>query len=182
MGAGATHSGSFCTGPGHVMMGGFQHATGPDAPCMLYLFPGWVLDSAVKYSFAVLGTFLLGVLNHGLLVARREAVAYCDAKGCNKATTATVGALMYGAQMFVAYCLMLLVSSLPIAPRPHRCATGHALRVGHLSRHPARPHGRAVLDGPALRGPDARTGCACRVGGLQDRARRHGQGNPVLRE
>ncbi|PNH09173.1 hypothetical protein TSOC_004229, partial [Tetrabaena socialis] len=57
---------SFCNtnlGATTMWMTGFQFTTGnEDAPCVVYLFPEWVLDSAGKFAGACIGTFLLGVV------------------------------------------------------------------------------------------------------------------------
>ncbi|KXZ48011.1 hypothetical protein GPECTOR_31g375 [Gonium pectorale] len=57
---------SFCNtnlGATTMWMSGFQFAKGHErGPCVVYLFPEWVLDSAGKFAGACIGTFLMGVL------------------------------------------------------------------------------------------------------------------------
>lgn len=101
----------FCTGGGRVMFAGFQQARGETAACALFLFEGWVLNSAVKYAFAVIGTFLLGCANEGFVQLRKAVAALMSRRGNSRTATAAVCALIYGVHMFCAYCMMLLVSA-----------------------------------------------------------------------
>jgi hypothetical protein len=50
---------AFCSGMGRVMGPGFWWS--PGGFCVLFMFPGAVLDSAVKYSFGLIGAILLGI-------------------------------------------------------------------------------------------------------------------------
>ena len=43
------------------MMSGFQLGYGPNQPCTLFLFPGWVMDNEAKYFAGCLGAFLIPV-------------------------------------------------------------------------------------------------------------------------
>ena len=44
-----------------MWMTGFQFATSPASPCVAFLFREWPLNSRVKFAFACIGTFLMGV-------------------------------------------------------------------------------------------------------------------------
>lgn len=97
----------FCMGPGHVMMGGWQLAHGAGQPCALFLFKGWVVDSPGKYAAAVMGIFLLGCLHAALQLL----LQWCAQrlKQSTKWRRGVATTLVYGARMFVAECMMLLV-------------------------------------------------------------------------
>jgi hypothetical protein len=86
---------TFCSGAGRVMMPGFQFS--PNNACVLFLFPGWSLDSPTKYAFGIIGAMALGLLNHPLVLLR------------NKTQTEALKTILYGIQMTLAYFMMLLV-------------------------------------------------------------------------
>lgn len=110
----------FCTGAGSVMLNGFQGAYGGNR-CVLYLFNNWAIDTIAKYFFAVVGTFLIGMLLTGLTFLRRWYVGFLEAKfPTPKGATPGVGAgaplylmlvasFIYAVQMMFAYFAMLLV-------------------------------------------------------------------------
>ncbi|KAG7384117.1 hypothetical protein PHYPSEUDO_002972 [Phytophthora pseudosyringae] len=60
----------FCSGPGTTMLNGFS-LSGSSTPCILLWFPGWVLDSRVRYVFGAILVALVAVLNEYLLQLRR---------------------------------------------------------------------------------------------------------------
>eukprot|EP00644_Phytophthora_capsici_P016633 jgi/Phyca11/509534/fgenesh2_kg.PHYCAscaffold_47_\ len=60
----------FCSGPGTTMLNGFS-LSGNSTPCILLWFPGWVLDSRVRYVFGGLLVALVAVFNEYLLQLRR---------------------------------------------------------------------------------------------------------------
>jgi copper transporter 1 len=95
-------NGTFCAGMGRVMGPGFWFS--PGSACVLFLFPGWTLDTAAKYAVGLVGAFLMGGSNEGLSWARRRLSR-------KLAGTAARGllSLVYGLQMMLAYSIMLLV-------------------------------------------------------------------------
>ncbi|KAF4147204.1 Ctr copper transporter family [Phytophthora infestans] len=60
----------FCSGPGTTMLNGFS-LTGTSTPCILLWFPGWVLDSRMRYIFGGILVALVAVFNEYLLQLRR---------------------------------------------------------------------------------------------------------------
>lgn len=95
----------FCSGSGMVMMNGYQTSVG--GMCILYLFKGASVDTATKYAFAIIGTFLLAFTVEGLTMLRK----LIDARFLkdSHAIQSFVLAILYGVQMVAAYWLMLLV-------------------------------------------------------------------------
>jgi hypothetical protein len=60
-----------------MWMFGFQFSnTRRNGGCLVYLFPEWVLDSQVKFAFACIGTFALGIVVASLNSARRYVGRY----------------------------------------------------------------------------------------------------------
>ncbi len=94
-------NGTFCGGMGRVMGPGFWFS--PGTACVLFLFPGWNLDTPAKYAFGLIGAFLFGGSNEGLSWARRRAAL--SFKGRQR----YVLSLLYALQMTMAYFMMLLV-------------------------------------------------------------------------
>ena len=97
----------FCFGSGTPMLNGFQNARDENF-CMLFLFPGSAVDDGVKYSFAIMGGFLLGLLNEILVIMRKRVAAYFAGKGQRTLRIWSLTCL-YGLQMVTAYFCMLLV-------------------------------------------------------------------------
>ncbi|KAL4117086.1 hypothetical protein KRP22_014674 [Phytophthora ramorum] len=60
----------YCAGPGTTMLNGFSFS-GNSTPCILLWFPGWVLDSRVRYIFGGVLVALAAVFNEFLLQLRR---------------------------------------------------------------------------------------------------------------
>ncbi|RLN91191.1 hypothetical protein BBJ28_00003297 [Nothophytophthora sp. Chile5] len=60
----------FCSGPGTTMLNGFS-LTGGVTPCILLWFPGWVLDSRLRYVLGGVLVALVAVFNEYLLQLRR---------------------------------------------------------------------------------------------------------------
>jgi Ctr copper transporter family len=107
----------FCTGMGRVMMMGFQGAYNGNS-CVLFLFEGAVVDSATKYAFAVLGAFLMAMMNELLALLRKlyaaRVRAWLERSDGDVSPLASMladvpVALAYGVQMVNAYWMMLLV-------------------------------------------------------------------------
>ena len=88
------------------------------------LLSGWGLDSAVKYGFAVVGTFLMGMSNELLARSRVKLAQYLSAPRPGASCCAPPGpalietypvpcrmalGALHGAQMVLAYWMMLLV-------------------------------------------------------------------------
>ena len=60
----------FCSGSGTTMLNGFSVA-GASTPCILLWFPGWVLDTRVRYIFGGIVVALVAIFNEYLLWLRR---------------------------------------------------------------------------------------------------------------
>mmetsp|Transcript_6247 Transcript_6247/g.9746 ORF Transcript_6247/g.9746 Transcript_6247/m.9746 type:complete len:170 (+) Transcript_6247:112-621(+) len=107
-----TTTNEFCTGPGRVMMMGFQGAY-DGGPCMLFLFEGAVVDTATKYVFAILGAFLLAFGMHVLGMIghwyRSNVSGPLHGEERRSLSLHLPSVLLYGLQMLNAYWLMLLV-------------------------------------------------------------------------
>ncbi|CAE7654438.1 unnamed protein product [Symbiodinium sp. CCMP2592] len=102
---------SFCTGSGSVMMSGFQLGFGSNEPCILFLFPGWVMNNPWKYSAGCVGAFLIPVAIVALQSARDLVVEKAAAKGRTSDSDTLcefLAAVLFGLQMFLAYTVMLL--------------------------------------------------------------------------
>lgn len=107
-------SDSFCSGEGTVMFNGFQSTI--NGSCVRLFFHPWVLNSAFKYILGFLGCFGLAVLNE-FLVKSREGVRQKllvarktrPLDKAHKFQCKTVLALLYMAQMTIAYLAMLVV-------------------------------------------------------------------------
>ncbi|GMF11072.1 unnamed protein product [Phytophthora lilii] len=105
---------NFCTGQGSVMFNGFQSSI--NGSCVMLIFQPWVLDSAVKYTFGLIGCFFIAFLNE-LLVKAREVVRQKLLKArklrpndkLHKTQCKLVLAMLYMIQMTVAYFAMLVV-------------------------------------------------------------------------
>lgn len=111
----------FCTGKGAVMLNGFAsvyHNT-----CIKYLFEDAIIDTPGKYGLAVIGTFFLAFLSEAIRFLRARILAekhpfnksFLDVSKLSSSTKDLVLALSYGAQMVVAYFLMLLVMLYEVA-------------------------------------------------------------------
>ena len=101
---------SFCQGTGRVMLSGFQVAL-DDNPCVLFLFRDAVVDSATRYAFAVIGTFLMALLVELLRWTRSHTSrrGFGFAKAWGPLTLDAAVCLLFATQMVLAYWLMLLV-------------------------------------------------------------------------
>ncbi|CEG40856.1 hypothetical protein, variant 1 [Plasmopara halstedii] len=62
---------NYCTGPGTTMLNGFSLSRS-STPCILLWFPGWVLNSRLRYIFGGIIVALLAVFNEYLLQLRRK--------------------------------------------------------------------------------------------------------------
>ncbi|CAI5715308.1 unnamed protein product [Peronospora destructor] len=60
----------FCSGPGTTMLNGFS-VTDNSTPCILLWFPGWVLNTRVRYIFGGILVALVAIFNEYLLWLRR---------------------------------------------------------------------------------------------------------------
>ena len=95
---------TFCTG-GRVMQGGFQ-TTLSSGSCIIFLFPGFILDTPAKYALGIALAFSFGVFNEVLLFLRR----FVAAKIADKSPVWRLSlGLIYGVHMILAYWMMLLV-------------------------------------------------------------------------
>jgi hypothetical protein len=107
----ATAPAMFCSpGPMHmgtVMGMGFGVGFGGEhVRCLLFLFPALLVDTPAKYAGAVIAAALIGVL----VEAMRALRAVFKRKLASRETIRRLlEATLFGAQMFFAYCGMLLV-------------------------------------------------------------------------
>ncbi|UJR22024.1 hypothetical protein I4U23_025096 [Adineta vaga] len=90
-----------------VMQNGFQFSIFNDQ-CLLFLFPGWNINTHLKYVFAIIGVFCLGLSNE-LLIHSRHLLS----TRLNTRSSLIVHQLclsfVYGIHMLLAYGIMLLV-------------------------------------------------------------------------
>ena len=90
-----------------AMQNGFQFATGNDH-CIVFLFPGWNVDSRLKYVFTIIGVFCLGLLNGAFIYGRHLFTSRRDMNLSIRKYQMYLS-LMYGIHMLLAYWMMLLV-------------------------------------------------------------------------
>jgi hypothetical protein len=103
----------FCnSGPMHmgtVMGMGFGVAFGGEhARCLLFLLPSFLIDTPAKYAGAVFGAFVIGFLVEATRAVRALVKQRRPKQSLSRRL---VDALLFGLQMFLAYCGMLLVMS-----------------------------------------------------------------------
>lgn len=103
--------GIFCAG-GTVMNNGFETSY-QSGVCIIWLFSGNVLSTSVKYVGFILLTFSLGIALEGIRFLRaralREKSPMVFVEKLSPSNKDLLLAIMYGAQMVLAYFLMLLV-------------------------------------------------------------------------
>ena len=99
-------SDSFCTGGGRVMLPGFQRTEG--GPCVLYLFQGAVVNTRGKYVVAVLATIAMGVCMELIRQFRSNVRTKMTKTRSPPLLIDSVSALLFGAQMIIAYWMMLV--------------------------------------------------------------------------
>eukprot|EP00045_Choanoeca_perplexa_P015498 m.195846 g.195846 ORF g.195846 m.195846 type:complete len:163 (+) comp17007_c0_seq2:125-613(+) len=92
----------FCEGTGSVMNDGFG---GLPQWCSLFLFNGWVLNTPIKFAFALLGTLLMAIASEVLRVYRVR----WDRECCDSLFKDMFLSVVYGIHMINAYFLMLLI-------------------------------------------------------------------------
>lgn len=105
---------TFCSGEGSVMFNGFQSTI--NGSCVRLFFRPWVLNSGAKYFFGFLGCFGVAFLNE-FLVKNRESVRQKllaarkerPLDKLHKLQCKLLLALLYMAQMTIAYFAMLVV-------------------------------------------------------------------------
>lgn len=62
----------FCSGPGTTMLNGFTiGSSNAQSPCLLLWFPGWVLNTKVRYFFSCLFVAAFAIFNEYILSIRR---------------------------------------------------------------------------------------------------------------
>ena len=83
---------------------GFTYPS-PDYLCVVFLFKGAVLNSAVKYAFAALGTAGLGVVEQALFYARRKSISK---RVANKRARWVAHFLVAALQLIVANWIMII--------------------------------------------------------------------------
>lgn len=114
------------TGTGYVMGSWFGPTWSENQWCVLLWFEGWTLDTKAKYAMALILIFVMATSNEGFSMLRRKM-----GPGQNQVPSSTLQlarVLLYGAQMIVAYLLMLVVMTYEI----NLCMS---LLVGLMSGH-----------------------------------------------
>ena len=90
------------------MQNGFQFSKLHEE-CLLFLFPGWNIDSYVKYIIALVGIFCLGLSNEVLSYIRHLVLKRLNGRRSSLIVDQLSLSLLYGIHMLLAYCMMLLV-------------------------------------------------------------------------
>ena len=93
----------FCYSGTTMYMEGFQWIQ--SSTCVIMFFESWVLDSATKYVFAIIGTVLAAIGLEKFIQQRRKVMA-CMEEG---PTRLVASALFYGVQLIIGYMLMLVI-------------------------------------------------------------------------
>ena len=96
---------TFCDGTGRVMLPGFQTSFSY-GQCILFLFPGFVLNTAGLYALGLLLSFCMGFSNEVFLYARKYLTCFLEGKP--KFWRLSLG-FLYALHMVLAYWIMLLV-------------------------------------------------------------------------
>jgi len=94
----------FCYGGTSMYMEGFQWVQ--SSTCVILLFPSWVLNTAWKYAFAVIGTFLFAIGLEKFIQQRRKVMVYMSESTKYRLL---VSAAFYGVQISIGYLLMLII-------------------------------------------------------------------------
>jgi len=94
----------FCYGGTSMYMEGFQWVQ--SSTCVILLFPSWVLNTAWKYTIAVIGTFLFAIGLEKFIQQRRKVMVYMSESTKNRLL---VSAAFYGVQISIGYLLMLII-------------------------------------------------------------------------
>lgn len=102
--------GAWCSSATAMGNGFTNHPTGPT--CILYLFNGWVLNSPVKYGFAVIGTFCWCMAIPYVGRVRRRRIT--KAKVRNARLRALLNFVLYFVQLLLAYAAMLLTMTFSV--------------------------------------------------------------------
>ena len=98
-------NGTFCLNGGMNL--GFVTPGSEAAACVVFLFENWVLDSAAKYAFAVVGTFFLAMVPEALTWLRHKKIAKMRRERHKLRLFAY--AVAFFIQVVVSYWLMLIV-------------------------------------------------------------------------
>mmetsp|Transcript_27532 Transcript_27532/g.64596 ORF Transcript_27532/g.64596 Transcript_27532/m.64596 type:complete len:772 (-) Transcript_27532:186-2501(-) len=93
----------FCYSGTTMYMEGFQWTQ--SSTCVIMLFPSWVLNSATKYVFAIIGTILASIGLEKFIQMRRKAMANMEAGSARLVASA----VFYGIQLSIGYMLMLVI-------------------------------------------------------------------------
>ncbi|KAG1668909.1 hypothetical protein FOA52_016078 [Chlamydomonas sp. UWO 241] len=112
-------SGGFCNTnlqPTTMWMTGFQTSAKHASPCVIFLFPTWVLNSAVKFGMACLGTVVMGVAVSALAFGRARVMALPISPKVQWHIPAKFLAVvaMFFTQIMFAYALMLVAMSFQV--------------------------------------------------------------------
>jgi hypothetical protein len=97
----------FCIGGSTMSHQGFTIPGKPNEECVLFLFPGWILNTPVKYAFATIGTFAMAFLVEYLVYARRKYLTGNKLSHTKQALRVTA----YLAQtLFSFFCMLLTMT------------------------------------------------------------------------
>ncbi|GAX78015.1 hypothetical protein CEUSTIGMA_g5457.t1 [Chlamydomonas eustigma] len=99
--------------PTTMWMTGFQFTGSASLSCIVYLFSEWALNTRVKFAFACIGTFLMGVVVPALGAGRRFVWMLHEANPAAPLATSTCMmvalVIQYMLQITLGYCIMLFV-------------------------------------------------------------------------
>lgn len=93
----------YCYGGTTMYMEGFHWTQ--TSTCVIMFFPSWILNSASKYTAAVIGTIGLATGLEKFIQQRRKTMAYMES-GTQRLI---VSAIFYGIQLSIGYLLMLVI-------------------------------------------------------------------------
>lgn len=99
---------SFCDTAAHVdmYMSGFTSTHSRDRPCIVLLFKGWRLDSALKFALACITVVLMGIATQGLIALRP--IVQQRTSGMSSLSIRSVESIMFGLQVTLGWFMMLV--------------------------------------------------------------------------
>lgn len=113
----------YCYGGTSMYMDGFHWIH--DTTCVIYLFPGWVLESQGRFVAACFGTILFGIMVEVVIFQRRSSIQSFES-GTKRLL---ISSAFYGLQLTMGYLIMLVVMTYSM-PLFLCCVVG--LVIGHV--------------------------------------------------
>ncbi|KAG1679686.1 hypothetical protein FOA52_006205 [Chlamydomonas sp. UWO 241] len=113
------NTGGFCNTnlqPTTMWMTSFQTSSKHASPCVIYLFPTWVLNSGGKFAIACIGTVFLGVAVSALAFGRAHvmSIQINPKVQVQRAAKLVAVVAMFFTQIMFAYALMLVAMSFQV--------------------------------------------------------------------